>query len=142
MKDKKLIIAIILGIGAVLSLVYGIRGSSGTKASGRSKQEKSESLQATPSAIPKKRLSKKTEHEGWGRNPFVPKGSAAKAGTNLVLDGIMWSDKSPKAMIGDAIVGVGQTIGPHKVTSITRNSVTVVTTGPDGEETTVLKLSE
>ena len=63
----------------------------------------------------------RSSYPTWGRNPFVleTKQSIKK----LTLNGIIWDDQSPKALLGDRIVGVGESVGAAVVVEIHQDRV-------------------
>ncbi len=63
----------------------------------------------------------RTSYTDWGRNPFVLS-KDTKAST---LEGILWDEKNPKAIISGNIVGIGDRIGKGVIVDIKKNSVTV-----------------
>ncbi len=76
----------------------------------------------------------RTKHIGWGRNPFIP-GYDPKS---LMIEGIVWDDLSPKAIINGNITSVGDHIGPNTIIKIDHSSVTIRSESGD----VVLKLGE
>lgn len=137
MKDKKLIILIILAIGAAISLIYGItappRGRArGVKTVAAVPGEKP----STRVPVPADRLGKKTTYEGWKRNPFAPSGSGRSG--ELALGGIMWQEENPRAMISDSLVSKGDVVEGCEVIEIKRDRVIL----KSGTETITLKLGE
>jgi hypothetical protein len=91
-----------------------------------------------PSARPKpKDLESRMKELKWTRDPFIYTPTYAMGTTeDLKLDGIVWDKKSPKAMIGGVIVGVGERIGEYSIIGITPDSVILT----DGENEIKLKL--
>lgn len=138
MRDKKIIILIILLIFAVVSLIYGIsaRPKGGAKrvyiATGGSLQQAS-----SQAALSTQRRAKRSKFTSWKRNPFVPTGVSGMS-SNLVLSGILGSGTNLKAMIGDAIVGKGDKVGDNTVVEVKKNSVIL----NDGTKDFELKLKE
>ena len=63
----------------------------------------------------------RTAHETWGQNPFMLK-RTPKA---IYVEGIMYDDKSPKAIINGEILGIGDTIEGKLILDIKAKSVTV-----------------
>lgn len=60
------------------------------------------------------------------RNPFtfgLAENSGAVLGPNLILNGILWSEESPSAVINENVLGVGDAIGGFKVKQILKDSV-------------------
>ncbi len=122
MKNRKLVILIILWIVAIASLIYGIvseprikRGLSVEKY----KIGQIEKVQLPDRIIPTKRHARRTEFNDWSRNPFAP----AKRATGLILNGIVWDEETPRAIIGDVIVGIGDKVKDATVVDIKRESV-------------------
>jgi len=64
----------------------------------------------------------KTSYADWGRNPFMP-GYDQKA---LVLEGIVWDEKNPKAIINGNIFGVGDHTGSNRIIAIKKDSVVII----------------
>ena len=130
MQNKKVIILIILSIGAAISLIYGITASprSRSRASRPAQQEAkaARSDGATSSVrriVPTERLAKKTEFVSWGKNPFALKEVKIETISKLSLNGIMWDEESPKAIVNDEIIGVGDKIDENTVVDIKKDSV-------------------
>ncbi len=125
MKNKKVIIAVILCIGAVISLIYGM--TAGPKARKRSGEEavSRQDAAVTPARriVPTKRKAAKTDFVSWGRNPFTSEGVSAEAGTGLVLNGILWDNKKPLVIINDNVIGIGGKIGENTIVDIKKESV-------------------
>jgi len=139
MKDRKVVALIVLGIGAVISLIYGITAPPkrrGRVSPGREAAYREKNLRPIEKIISTKRRAKKTKYEKWGRNPFAPKGLNDSQG--MVLDGIMWQPENPKAIISGQVVGKGAKIGDKIVTDIKRNTVII----KDGAEEITLRLSD
>lgn len=61
----------------------------------------------------------------WGRDPFVlgEVKSEKKGPTRLVLNGIIWDEKNPYAIINDEVVAKGDTIDGNTVIEVRRDSV-------------------
>jgi len=73
------------------------------------------------------------------RNPFSPPAVEEEESiTSLVLEGIIWDEETPSAMINDMIVNEGDMIEDKKVKKITRDSVILIENG----EEEVLKLKK
>ena len=125
-KQKKIVILIVLSIGAVISLIYGITASPKTRRSTSPAAEYVSSVKTAQSSrgiIPTERRAKRTEFNFWGRNPFAEKESPKVKVTKLRLNGILWDDAAPKAIIGDDIVGIGDKVGPNTVVDIKEDRV-------------------
>jgi len=117
MENKKVTLVIILGIAAVFSLYYGI--TSTPKGKSTLPPEESAVYSAGGNllpgiAVPAKRQARKTEFKTWGRNPFLPGGTAAV----LDLSGILWDEEAPKAIISGNIVAVGEKVEGNTVVDI------------------------
>ncbi len=137
MKNKKLIVAIVLCVAGVLSVIYGIIAPTKGKKSTRSQaSEPTETAAPAKKIVPTERRAKKTEFTSWGRNPFLPKGAPGAAGSAFVLEGIMWSEKNPKAMINSTIVEIGDEIGGNKIIDIKKDRVIL----SDGTEKITLRM--
>lgn len=126
MQDKKVIALIVLAVLAVISLIYGVTASPKSKfrtavtAGGQVAKASSQSAPIT--ALPTGRRSKRSQFKTWKRNPFSS-GQGASEPSGLTLNGIIWNKTRPKAMIGDAIVVKGDTIGTNRVVDIERTKV-------------------
>lgn len=70
----------------------------------------------------------KTAYTSWGQNPFMLK-RAPKA---LYIEGIMWDEKNPKAIISGNIVGIGDAVESKMIVDIKPSSVIIK--GDDGKE--------
>ncbi len=122
MKDKKIIILIVLGAAAVISLLYGLMSSPKGRRAPAAAQDISQTHIRTPTApVSIQRHAARTTFHSSPRSPFQATAAPA-AGMNLVLNGII-GGKSPKAMIGDAMVGVGDRIGSNTVVAIKSDRV-------------------
>lgn len=121
MKDKKIIVLIILGIGAVISLIYGIGAPSGMKrapAVGDLTGIKPVPSERALVIIPRKQA--RTSFLSWERNPFIPVKDAAES---LILEGIIWNEQVPKAIISGEIVAVGDFVEGSKIIAIEKDKV-------------------
>ena len=120
MQNKKVIALIVLSALAVISLIYGAVAPSKSKfkSAAAGKQVAAAPAQDAPkSAVLTARRPKRSQFKTWKRNPFAS-GFTASTMTELTLNGIIWNKSTPKAMIGDAIVVKGDTIGENKVIDI------------------------
>ena len=149
MKNKRVIIVVILGMGALISLIYGIvaptkSGKTAPPTSVVRPRSPQEALSANEVAlppgrvIPSKRHAAKTNFNFWGRNPFAPEQAPVEAAAKLVLNGIMWDEKRPLAIIDNEVVGIGSKIGEHTVKDIKKDSVTL----NDGANDLELRLAQ
>jgi hypothetical protein len=124
MKDKKVIILIVLGVAAAASLLWGTTSSPKRKQPAFSAPEISQAPQSVPtSAAAINRRAVRSKFKAWKRRPFQSSQVPGQS-SNLVLNGII-GGKVPKAMIGDLMVGVGDKIGNNKVVAIKKDSVTL-----------------
>ena len=137
MNNKKQIIAlVILGIGAVISLIYGVTSGPKAKKSPAQNTELSPLPAGTAElATPVKRRAKLSSFKTWNRSPFIPKGIKGSS-SGLVLSGILGSAPNLKAMINGEVVGKGGRIGPNTVVSITSDGVVL----NDGTKDFTLKI--
>ena len=126
MQDKKAIVLIILTVLAVASLIYGVTAPAKGRDRNTAKADEQVAMapaqDAAKSAVPTARRARRSQFKIWKRNPFVT-GLAASTTTELTLNGIIWNKTRPKAMIGDAIVVKGDTVGGNKVVDIQQNKV-------------------
>lgn len=127
MQNKKLIILIILSIAAGISLIYGItsqprrRGTVSTQQPSAIKKEVS--VANIEKIIPAERGAKRSDYITWGRNPFAPVEASVRVVTKLTLNGIMWDEERPLAIINDNVVGIGGKVGENRVVDIKKDSV-------------------
>ncbi|MDP2912826.1 MAG: hypothetical protein Q8N91_02330 [Candidatus Omnitrophota bacterium] len=139
MKDKKVVILIILGICALISLSYGILSLPKGRRQAPPVSEAvswAEKIKPAEGADGAHRRAARTKFKSWVKHPFAPKGGPASV--RLVLSGIVGSAKNPKAMIGDVIVGVGDKVGQYKVVAVGKNRVIL----NDGAKDIELKLKQ
>jgi hypothetical protein len=126
MQNKKLIALIILSILAVFSLIYGLTSPPRTRrrtfpsVSGIKKDTSVEKVRVVATS---ERHAKRSSYITWGRSPFAPREIRIKKITTLTLNGIMWDNINPKAIINNNIVGIGDRIGKGRVVEINRDNV-------------------
>jgi len=139
-KNKKLIILAILTVVVVFVWTRAFKGPSGRKAGVPSEAPGLALGKRAPGAflsqVASKRARGKSAYATWDRNPFVLGERGAVVVSGLSLDGIVWDEKSPYAIISDKIVGVGDEIAGNKVIDIKVDSVTL----SDGTREYELKL--
>lgn len=131
MRDKKLIILIVLGLGAVASLIYGIVTPSGNKrapGAGTASVAKKGELAEKIDLVTKEREAKRSTYSFWGRSPFLPPAkpeAVHEAGgiTSLNLGGIVRHGDSYRAFINNIMVNKGSSIGGYKVVDIKHDRV-------------------
>jgi len=135
-KQQKLKIALPV-LAVIMAFVYGplIFGSGSKDKTNKKTGSVSNSMQKNAvsfdlAALSQSRSQKKakTAYTEWGQNPFMLK-RAPKA---LNIEGIMWDEKNPKAIINGDIVGIGENIESKTIIDIKPNSVIFV--GDDGKE--------
>ncbi|MEI6863265.1 MAG: hypothetical protein WCK38_02570 [Candidatus Omnitrophota bacterium] len=147
MQNKKLIALIVLGVCAVISLIYGAtstpkgKGRAAVRSpaitpdiSGVQVQVATGQAQNTTSI---KRRAKRSSFQSWARSPFIPK-SVKGSSYQMELSGILGSGKNLKAMINGQILGKGDKLGSATVTDISPNEVML----NDGSKDIVLKLEQ
>ena len=128
MRQKELLLLAALAVVAVGSLIYGLRAPA----------HRSQSLPVSPAAPllspvstsdlsskPSVRPSRKDGEAAWGRNPFAFGSVSTQSFAGLTLNGILWDNVKPQAIIGGQIVGVGDSVEPGgaKVKDIRPNKV-------------------
>lgn len=125
MKDKKIIILIVLGVAAAVSLLWGTTSTPKRKQPAAEVPQVVQTSQSvpTPAQASITRMAVRTKFKSWKRRPFQPTQIPGQS-SNLVLNGII-GGKVPKAMIGDQMVGVGEKIGNNRVVAINKDSVTL-----------------
>ncbi len=136
MNQKKLILAVALSI-LVLCLILFVCLRVGKKSVPKTESGRGEAANSIADLLPIRQM-KKSSYEGWGRDPFLVKEFVVDKLSVLVLDGIAWDEKSPKAIISDHIVGIGDRVDGKVVVKIERNQVTL----KDGANDIKLKLKE
>lgn len=132
MKDRKIVLLMALGGLAVISLIYGLmtpsKHQAGSSAGGPTSAVGSASSGTFESSSFAERQSPRSSYQIWGRNPFSAKPVSAETVSALTLNGIVWDEKNPRAVINDRIVGVGNKVEGHKVVKIEKYRV-VLTDG-------------
>ena len=143
MRNKKLIIVIILGIGAVVSLIYGISSSSKGRGGAIVSSPAIGGAQIPAVTIESqgaasiKRRAKRSSFQSWSRSPFIPK-SAKGSSYQMELSGILGSGQNLKAMINGQILGKGDKLGSAIIKDIAPDRVIL----NDGSKDIVLKLEQ
>lgn len=119
MRDKKVVALIVLTVLAVISLIYGVTAHPKGRARNATVIESRTALtsQGAGNVVSTKRRAKRSQFKTWKRSPFVASLTVSTK-TKLTLNGIIWDKAKPKAMIGDAIVVKGDTVGANKVVDI------------------------
>jgi hypothetical protein len=107
MQDKKVIALIVLTVLAVISLIYGVTASPKSRANSAATAEGQVAIApaqgAAKSVVSTGRRARRSQFKAW--------------------NGIIWNKVRPKAMIGDAIVVEGDTVGANKVVDIQQDRV-------------------
>jgi len=128
---------IVLGAVALISLIYGIVTPS--KMRQRAQAARKEAADVPRPAVEpikvlvaEERYPKRGSYSEWGKSPFVMSHESQDKLTRsaLVLGGIAWDAISPKAVINDSIVVVGDEIEGRKVVAIHPGNVILT----DGEK--------
>ena len=65
----------------------------------------------------------RTSYADWGRNPFMLSGELSESVRGLMLDGIVWDEEKPYAIINNQVLGIGSQIGRSRITQITKEAV-------------------
>lgn len=128
-RDKKLkillpilmLIAIFVWVRAFKTSASKIRAKDGGK-SFRVSSEEAELVSLIPTGK-RRRERAKTAYTAWGRNPFIIEPSAKGVISKLSLEGIVWDEKEPKALINNVVVGIGDEIGGNTVVDIKQDKV-------------------
>lgn len=124
LKNKKLILLIVLSVAAFFSLLYGIVTPSSVKrqAVTANELEPGGALPVADKVALFERTARRTDYVSWGRNPFMLK-EAAVSVKRFKLNGIAWDPVSPRAVINDQIVGIGDKIDGNTVVEIKTDRV-------------------
>jgi len=125
MNNKKQTIAlIVLGIGALISLIYGATSVPRSKIipSAKKIELPTAPIGSQEVSAPVKRRARSSSFKTWNRSPFIPKGVKGSS-SGLVLSGILGSAPNLKAMINGEVVGKGGRIGSNTVVDITTDGV-------------------
>jgi hypothetical protein len=127
MQDKKVIALIVLTVLAVISLIYGVTASPKSRANSAATAEGQVAIApaqgAAKSVVSTGRRARRSQFKAWKRSPFAKGITASTTTPALTLNGIIWNKVRPKAMIGDAIVVEGDTVGANKVVDIQQDRV-------------------
>ena len=66
----------------------------------------------------------KSSHTQWKRNPFTLE-SAKLSGSQMILQGIVWVKEGSKAIINEAIAGIGDTVKGVTILEIKKDKAIV-----------------
>jgi len=125
-EKKKLTILIVLGVLAVTSLTRGILTPS------KARRELSSApavIQAggvpvtVKEIVPPTRRAKRSEYTSWGGDPFAPPRKSVKRTEEFSLNGVLWDEKTPLAIIDGNTVGIGDDMDGYKIVDIAQDSV-------------------
>ena len=141
MQNKKLMILIILGAFAVISLIYGMVTPSKKRRERLSKPvytQDENKITATKRIVSTVRGVKRSNYPSWGRSPFIPLVSGNKTVVGqadwsfinpklpgLKIEGILFDKTNPLAIINDKIVAIGDSISDCKIVSITMEEIVI-----------------
>jgi len=123
MQTKKLLILIVLAIAAVASLVYGIITPSEARRRSSKGKKLASSHVAALKAIAQPRRPKTSAYISWGASPFTTAKVEIKKFAKISLNGIVWDEESPRAIINDEIVAIGDRVSEYRIIDIKPNSV-------------------
>ena len=126
LQDKKILILIITGTAAFLSLVYGILTPSKIKLQIVSRTNavsrwNQKVVRPIENVLTEGRATAKSAYYSWNRDPFSP--SAINRAVDLELNGILWDTEAPKAIINEDIVGIGDRVRGNIIVDITQDTV-------------------
>lgn len=142
MKDKKIIILGILAFLAVISLIHGVisrpRGRAARPSANAAGARENTAAQTAATIGQIRRKAVKSKFTSLKRSPFIPTTASGASSSNLILGGIMWDKKMPKAMISNTVVKKGDRIGGYTVTEINEAAVIL----SDGIKYLELKLND
>lgn len=124
-EKKKLIVLVVLGVGAVFSLIYGIITPSSSRRKLRSEPNDARIEQITQSQKVVSILGrpKRSKYASWGRNPFKLFAAPVKISIGFHLDGIIWDNRAPLAVINGNVVGSGDKVGTNTIVEIKQDIV-------------------
>ncbi|MFH1848074.1 MAG: hypothetical protein ABH825_02520 [Candidatus Omnitrophota bacterium] len=134
MEKKKTEIIITAVLGAVLVLILArniplaFKRRPSAAMQGRASVSRQVSRTASARRVPQAEQEKpEFEDKGWSRDPFFV-GQIASGGSSdesIVLNGIIWDQGNPSAIVNNTIVGEGEEIGKARIVEIKENSVIV-----------------
>jgi len=133
MQYKKIIVSVILSMIGIGGLIYSIFTPSKVKR----ELMNSGNIRVSTAPLPKtvvalaERPTRRDDHPSWNRNPFVSK--EAERANGFVLNGILWDQDSPMAIINDEIISVGGKVGDATVMLIGKDRVVLNTVKGDIE---------
>jgi len=139
MENKKLIV---LGALVAVNILVFFNAFSPTskkisKVATKTVLQPQEKGEASAPVTLESKSSSSTAHELWGRDPFVRKLAPAQSEKES-LEGIIWDEETPMAMINDSVVKVGDNVNGNTVIEIKQDCVIL----NDGRKNFELKLGE
>lgn len=138
----ELTITVVLIVVLIFVVVNIFKGKSGKKPKEIVTTLNMQAPQEKPKTAPKAdtidKLKARADSLDWTKDPFVYRPAAAGTVVTLRLEGIVWDEVSPKAIISNNIVGVGDKIGESTIVEIRKEAVVL----NDGEKIFELKLEE
>lgn len=145
----KIVISVILWAIAAFLIVKGIFGPPSLKRSGLTQKGP---LRVNDSKTAERgeyyihpRQSRRSSVNIWGRSPFLPvKTEDAKFMTesgDVELEGVMWNEKAPRAIINGRVVSVKDRVGANEVVEIKKDRV-ILNDGKDFIELNIVGLKK
>jgi len=121
MRNKKVIALIILSILAVISLIYGITASPKTRVKNVTVSQ-SQTVTSSPSVVSTQRRARRSQYKIWKKSPFAREQVKSQA-PKMILNGIIWNNVRPRAMIGGEVLTKGDTVSGNKIIDIRPDKV-------------------
>ena len=118
----------ITGIGIVF-LIFLVMGNVGKGQTKKRSMEKTGETVASSLSVPisfeVSQIEESLIKQGWGRDPFFlgPESTEDIELDGLILNGIMWDENSPYAIINNDVVEIGAKLGTMIVIEITDSNV-------------------
>ncbi len=129
-------------IGVIFLIFLVIRGAQRIQVKKNSMNKTGKAVTSSmsePVSFKRAEVERSKIEKGWGRDPFFL--ATANAGNtelgDLIVNGIVWDEKNPYAIINTDVVKVGDKLGNMTVIKITENSVILEENG----ERHILKLN-
>ncbi len=125
-KNKKIVAVVILGIAAIFSLAYGVITSragrpviSAVPATGFVSPDEAIHIQMHS------RRARRTQCTSWKRNLFSLTGASGDGSSDSGVQGIMWSENDPMAIVDGCIVHKGDSVAGGTVADIRKDAVII-----------------
>ncbi len=141
MNNKKLIVLIVLGVLAVLSIIHGLVKSNRETAKLPEKpaaSNKNNTVVIEEVTTLSSKPPSKSAYSTWGRNPFALPNERGASLEDLRLEGILSDKNNFTAIINDRVVGIGEIIEGNTVVAIKADRVIL----NDGQKDFELKLNQ